>query len=38
MMEMNARMAAELERVTRVVGKEGKIRQRAALPGPRAAE
>ncbi|HEY0407259.1 MAG TPA: hypothetical protein VGC89_16115, partial [Pyrinomonadaceae bacterium] len=30
--EMNERMVKELERVSRVVGKEGKIAQRAALP------
>src|SRR5262245_13388105 len=30
--EMNDRLATELERVSRVVGREGKIMQRAALP------
>ncbi|HZS04460.1 MAG TPA: HAMP domain-containing protein, partial [Blastocatellia bacterium] len=30
--EMNDRLARELERVSRVVGKEGRITQRAALP------
>ncbi|HEX8352777.1 MAG TPA: hypothetical protein VF611_07760, partial [Pyrinomonadaceae bacterium] len=30
--ELNERMAKELERVSRVVGKEGKITQRASLP------
>ncbi|HEV7858140.1 MAG TPA: HAMP domain-containing protein [Pyrinomonadaceae bacterium] len=30
--EMNEKMTKELERVSRVVGKEGKISQRAALP------
>ncbi len=30
--EMNDRLAKELERVSRVVGREGKITQRAALP------
>ena len=31
--ELNAAMASELERLSRVVGKEGKIAQRASLPG-----
>ena len=30
-LELNERMARELERLSRVVGKEGKISQRAAL-------
>ena len=31
--ELNERMAEELERLSRVVGKEGRISQRAAAPG-----
>ena len=31
--ELNERMADELERISRVVGKEGKINQRASLGG-----
>src|SRR5688572_27446995 len=31
--EMNQRMARELERLSRVVGKEGKIKQRVSLGG-----
>ena len=31
--ELNERMANELERISRVVGKEGKINQRASLGG-----
>src|SRR5438132_12035551 len=31
--DLNGRLTKELERITRVVGKEGKIRHRAALPG-----
>ncbi|HET9796270.1 MAG TPA: HAMP domain-containing protein, partial [Thermoanaerobaculia bacterium] len=33
--EMNERLARELERVARVVGKEGRLHQRAALPDAR---
>src|SRR5262245_20744100 len=32
-MDLNARLTKELTRVSVVVGKEGKIRQRASLPG-----
>ena len=35
--ELNERMAYELERISRVVGKEGKINQRASMPRPRRA-
>src|SRR5262245_60038955 len=31
--ELNARLTKELGRISTVVGKEGKIRQRASLPG-----
>src|SRR5438093_7268014 len=31
--EFNERLTKELDRISRVVGKEGKIRQRASLPG-----
>src|SRR5262252_169569 len=31
--ELNSRLTKELERISTVVGKEGKIRHRAALPG-----
>src|SRR6266550_8954353 len=31
--ELNARLTKELDRISRVVGKEGKIRQRVSLPG-----
>jgi HAMP domain-containing protein/signal transduction histidine kinase/CheY-like chemotaxis protein len=31
--DLNARLTNELERISTVVGKEGKIRQRASLPG-----
>ena len=33
--QQNADMAAELQRLSQVVGKEGKIKQRAALRTPR---
>src|SRR6476646_10037564 len=33
--ELNQRLAQELERVARVVGKEGRLHQRAALPDAR---
>src|ERR1041384_1633125 len=31
--DLNGRLTKELDRISTVVGKEGKIRQRAALPG-----
>src|SRR5436189_5706484 len=31
--DLNARLTKELERISRVVGKEGKIRHRTSLPG-----
>jgi hypothetical protein len=33
LVEMNARMAKELQRLARVVGREGRMTERATLPG-----
>jgi len=33
LVEQNARMAKELQRLARVVGREGRMAERAALPG-----
>ncbi|MEC5387883.1 HAMP domain-containing protein [Uliginosibacterium sp. H3] len=35
LVEQNAAMAEELERLSQVVGKEGKLKQRASMPGAR---